>query len=198
MKRIIVVIIMFCFYNSARAQSIEILDEKHGFRGLKLGSLISDYPGLVQKNSDNSDLFTLRYVGIPYTGYGDYYLSKPNDLYRSLQNTEILKIYVQSFEGKIEDIRLYLVLTPSLLEYFKLAFGEPNYHDCKCIDRPKDMQMYAWVGEKVSLHIMGIPGTPLAFAVFADRGLSMNRSYEEAQKRQQEKEKRRNDAMNDF
>jgi hypothetical protein len=198
MKRIIFVFIALLLYNCVQAQTINFLDEKDGFRELKLGSLISDCAGLEKKTSSNDNLFRLNYGGIPYSCQGDYYLNKPNDLYRKLQNTEILRVYVQSFEGMIQEINLYLVLTPSLLEYFQLAFGKPNFGDCKCIDNPEAMQLYNWVGENVTLFIGGIPKTNLAIVKYSDNNLSSKRHYEEYLIRMHEKEKRLEDAKNDF
>lgn len=198
MKRIILALLTLVMHNCTQAQTIEVLDEKNGFRELKLGSLISDYPGLEKKTSSNDNLFTLYYGGIPYSGQGDYYLNKPNELYRNLQNTEILRIYVKSFEGRIEEISLYLILTPSLLEYFQMAFGKPNFVDCKCINQPDAIQLYNWVGENVSLFIGGIPKTNLAIVNYRDKKLSSQRDYQEYLIQKQEKEKRQEDAKNDF
>ena len=198
MEKIISIFLVLFLNICGHAQTIDLLDEKNGFRGLKLGSLVSDYPELVRKNSENYDLFHVNYRGIPYTGYGDYYLSKPCDLYRNLDKTEIMKIFVQSYEDKVEEIRLYLILTPSLLEYFELAFGKPNFTDCKCINNPNAMQIYNWVGENVSLSINSVPQNNLAIVTFRDRNLSFKRTFDEENMRVQEKEKKLKDAKSDF
>ena len=110
------------------SQNIEKLEENNGFRSIKLGSEITNYPFAVDASS-NSEKFSLYINNKHYSFSNDlnYVLDiKNNNEFESLDNAKILGIYLGVFKGKIREIFIVTEFKPYILELLKLAFGEPN------------------------------------------------------------------------
>lgn len=114
---------------NAFSQNIEKLEENNGFRSIKLGSDISNYPFAVDATT-NSDKFTLYINNTRYSFSNpdlNYVLDiKDNKEFESLDNAKILGIYLGVFKGKIREVKIITEYKPYTLELLKLAFGEPN------------------------------------------------------------------------
>ncbi len=99
------------------SQNIQKLEEKNGFRGIKLGSDISNYPSASKEKS------------FPYSYIDEvnYVLDIRNDSnFDRLENAKILAVYLTVFKEKIREILVVTEYKPYTLELLKLAFGEPN------------------------------------------------------------------------
>ena len=110
------------------SQNIEKLEENNGFRSIKLGSEITNYPFAVDASS-NSEKFSLYINNKHYSFSNDlnYVLDiKNNNEFESLDNAKILGMYLGVFKGKIREILIVTEFKPYTLELLKLAFGEPN------------------------------------------------------------------------
>lgn len=91
------------------SQNIQKLEENNGFRGIKLGSEISNYPSAIKEES-KPNLFSMWINNTYYTfGNGfDYVLDISNDNnFDRLDNAKILGLYLGVFKGKSEQLRLY-------------------------------------------------------------------------------------------
>lgn len=110
------------------SQNIQKLEENNGFRGIKLGSQISNYPSAINAES-RPDLFNLYINNTLYTFNNDvnYVLDISNIKdFESLDNAKILGLYLGVFKGKIREIMVVTEYHSYTLELLKLAFGEPN------------------------------------------------------------------------
>ena len=110
------------------SQNIQKLEENNGFRGIKLGSQISNYPSAINAES-RPDLFNLYINNTFYTFNNDvnYVLDISNIKdFESLDNAKILGLYLGVFKGKIREIMVVTEYHPYTLELLELAFGKPN------------------------------------------------------------------------
>jgi hypothetical protein len=110
------------------SQNIQKLEENNGFRGIKLGSEISNYPSAIKEES-KPNLFSMWINNTYYTfGNGfDYVLDISNDNnFDRLDNAKILGLYLGVFKGKIRAIKVVLEYHPYTLELLELAYGKPN------------------------------------------------------------------------
>jgi hypothetical protein len=110
------------------SQNLQKLEENNGFRGIKLGSEISNYSAAINAES-NSNLFDL-YINNNFYNFSNnvnYVLDIRNDKnFESIDNAKILGIYLAVFKGKIREIKVITEYHPYTYELLKLAFGEPN------------------------------------------------------------------------
>jgi hypothetical protein len=111
------------------SQNITKLEENNGFRDIKLGSEISNYPFAI-KAERGSELFEF-YVNNSYYNFNwgkeyNYVVDRSNKNYERLDNEKILGVYLSVFRGKIREIMVVCEYRPSTLALLKTVYGEPN------------------------------------------------------------------------
>jgi hypothetical protein len=109
------------------SQNIQKLDEKNGFRDIKLGSEISSYPYVIKAENVNG-AHSLYVKNTPFGFCCEYnYVVNPSENnYVRLDNEKILSIYLSVFRGKIRKILVVCEYRPTTLTLLKTVFGEPN------------------------------------------------------------------------
>jgi hypothetical protein len=179
----LLVIFVFSISKTLYSQSIDILDEKNGFREFKLGEPISNYPNFL-KREDNKEFFVYMLE--------QYVLPKKDENYRDLGGSEIFQIGVNCFEDKIQEIVIIMRFFPGIISYFQKAFGVPNFMNCKCEYEKDALQLYSWNGKKTSLIIVSNNEHRIIRVKFYDRELSiLKKEKEEFEKRKNEVEIRK-------
>jgi hypothetical protein len=171
---------LFCI-QSLSAQNIERLKENNGFREIKLGSDVKDYPAFIKKDSTNSKYFGL--VGYEY----EYIFEQGVKAgYDKVGDAEIYRILAKTFNGKIFKINVTLEKDYGTIKMLKLAFGEPNFENM-------ELGMLRWNTENnIECEFMGhIDLFKNDFVRFTD--LNIKKLYEKDKK---EKEKKR--AISEF
>ena len=181
--------IMFlnCFLfliNGLQSQDINMLDEKNGFRGIKLSSQIADYDFFIKRTPSNSHFRIIeKFVNSTlvdfygsYTTTSDYYCDNcesyimidNNNNYTSVPGSEILKLGVNTYKGNIYEINFYIKANNgsdyTILRFCE-AYGYPNGWNWGWSvsefeeTEKKDGQLYmTWKGKKVGLSIISFNG----------------------------------------
>jgi len=108
----------FCF-----PQDINKLKENNGFRKIKLGTNVLEYPSLVKQSSDNKGYFNPWY---DYNYAFDQYTFKG---YEKIGDAKIHRIFVKTLDAKIYEIMLVVDKNEGIFELLKIAYGNPNTDD---------------------------------------------------------------------
>jgi hypothetical protein len=107
------------------SQNIQKLEENNGFRGIKLGTEITNYP--FAKAESKQELFTIYINNIRRYFHGfNYVVDINNNNFDRLDNAKILGLYLSVFKGKIREIMVLTEYHPYTLDLLELAFGKPN------------------------------------------------------------------------
>lgn len=174
MKFLILKIIFSCFTCYTFSQECNFLDTKNGFRNIKLGTSIVDYPEFQKREESNAVLFKLS-----MNAMANYvYAGTDND---QLSGAKILFIYLIVADSIITEIRIVTQKVLSVYSTLKLAYGEPTqkYND-KLI----------WRTNLIECSIEGdwsqVPGYHITYKVISDTRKELNyrreKSAKEAQK----------------
>lgn len=119
MKPAIITFILICFSTLAYGQECNFLDTKNGFRNIKLGASIVDYPEFQKRQESNADLFKLS-----MNAKANYvYVGTEND---QLSGALILFIYLIIDDTKISEIKIVTQKVMSVYSTLKFAYGEPS------------------------------------------------------------------------
>lgn len=124
MKLSIIHIILICVSYLAHGQDCNFLDTKNGFRNIKLGTSISDYPEFQKREETNAALFKLS-----MNAKANYvYVGNENE---QLSGAKILFIYLIINDTKISEIKIVTEKVLSVYATLKFAYGEPTqkYND---------------------------------------------------------------------
>ena len=137
-KQLVWAIGFLCFWFSAHAQQCHFLDERNGFRDIKLGADIKAYSDFSRQDNDNKKLFT------KYAPDADYvYLGKESD---KIQNARILYIFIKSGNGAVDEISVITYKEDGISSLLESAFGEPT---------SKLGASQIWKGDKVQCTLWG-------------------------------------------
>jgi hypothetical protein len=100
-----------------QAQSIEILESRHGFQDIKLDSNISGYSDLIYRKSiknQKSEEPILLYI-------------PKKESYQKIGDVPILDLEVRTFRGKIVVIKIIAQKDPGIMQALKSLYGEPDF-----------------------------------------------------------------------
>lgn len=101
------------------SQNLEKLKGNNGFRGIKLGANINEYPDFVKRVPSIEKLFG------PFNDYQyifDIYTRKD---YKSIGNAKIRRIFANTIDKKIFKIEIITEVNYEIIELLTLAYGEP-------------------------------------------------------------------------
>ncbi len=113
-------IIFFLGIQLVSSQSSQKLEEKNGFREIKLGNNITDYPNFIKKNSENDQYFG------PWIDF-EYILDLKSTRYDKIGNATIHRIFAKTHENKIYAIKIILEKNYEVIELLKSLYGEPTW-----------------------------------------------------------------------
>lgn len=116
-------LICFVIFIFSFPQNIEKLKSTNGFRDIKLGSNINEYPNFVRKNKQNEEFF-----GSWGSDY-DYILDQKNEKnFKKLGDAKIYRVFVKVDNlNVIYKISLVLDKNFDLLTMLEDAYGKPNF-----------------------------------------------------------------------
>ena len=164
--RKIFTLFLFVFSASTFAQECNFLDERNGFRDIKLGTEISNYPEFVKKDGTNVNLFK-------YNNRADYvYVGKESD---KISNTNILYIYLILKDNLVNEITVFTHKEVNLYSVLKFAYGEPT---------SKTDDQWVWNTHKVRCTLEGGNSTTIPGCYIRYKDVSTN--YSEVIKHQNE------------
>lgn len=119
MKNILLIIQIVFFLPYGYAQDCNFLESQNGFRNIKLGSDVNNYPDFVKKDRNNEDLFKnsirsdAEYVYVPRKE-------------EKIGTANILYIYLVTDKQKIGETVVISQKVASVYYTLKLAYGEPQ------------------------------------------------------------------------
>ncbi len=137
LKYLILYLFLIIIQTKIIGQDLSILDEKNGFREIKLGDKISNYNQFQPYNSENAEYFG----GIYYD-----YIFFSNE-YDSIGETDIYRIFVNTYEGLIMQIHIITAKNFEVIDLLNAAYG-PTSHSRT--DR------YVWFTDKVRCDVIGL------------------------------------------
>ncbi|MBA4155393.1 hypothetical protein [Flavobacterium sp.] len=118
-KKITFVLTFLLFSSTFFSQECSFLNSQNGFRNIKLGENIKNYPEFELKNDNNLELFKLS-----FNSETDYvYVGNEND---EISSTKILFIYLNVKDKKIERIHIVTQKVEGLYYILKNAYGETS------------------------------------------------------------------------
>ncbi len=164
------------------SQNIAKLEENNGFREIKLGSEISNYPFAI-KPDKGSNLFNVYVYRDHYNFEYDYnyVIDRSNKNYEKLDNEKILGVYLSVFRGKIREICVVSEYSPSTFVTLKRVFGEPTSFG------------FQWSGKNIYCHYLEpsyLYGKPVITTIkFTDKLLDIQFDEENYIREKAEKEK---------
>lgn len=125
MKLKTICLLILLFFSKSFSQDIKKLENNNGFRSIKLGSEIRNYPNFIKKSEQNSKYFS------PWFEY-DYILNlkKEND-FKKIGDAEILQILAKVYNNKIYQIQIVTEKDNEVIEMLETAYGKPNFDDIK-------------------------------------------------------------------
>lgn len=181
MKNTLFLYFSIIFSNVLLSQTIEVLDDKNGFRDIKFGSSPSKYSFFEKPTSDNRSyeikgpFNTIRFKGdYMFTSDSycknceDFMISEGTENYTRVPGSDILKAGVNSYKDKIYKINIIIEAAPLsnyTTEEFCRAFGYPNgfsynwdYPDFMEAMRNDEYLYMAWYSDNVYLSIVSSNG----------------------------------------
>ena len=179
MKKLLILLVFIPLMSFG--QNITKLETLNGFRELKLGSDISNYNFVEKANSQNIYYNweykiggNVYYTSSTFSGsdsdYPDselYVVKKGTSNYTQMPSGDkIEKIFIQTFEGKIYQIKIIVPHRPSshiyLLKSYRDVFGKPNFIDgYDAINFEKEAENNekywdVWSGKNIQLSIISL------------------------------------------
>lgn len=116
-------LVCFIIFTFCHSQNIDKLKNSNGFRDIKLGTNINDYPNFV-KSSENEEYFGAR--GWDY----DYILDQGREKnYKKLGNAKIYRVFVKVNKSIIYEICLALDKDYEIIEMTENAYGKPTFEN---------------------------------------------------------------------
>jgi len=122
--RLITLVVFISFVQTSLSQNLEKLKENNGFREIKLGFDIKDYPEFVKKDSTN-----LKYFGAVGSDYNYIFDQVIKDGYDKIGDADIYRIFAKTFKGKIFKINITLKKDYGTIKMLKLVFGKPSFEN---------------------------------------------------------------------
>jgi hypothetical protein len=160
-------------FNYSSAQNLSKLDEVRGFKGIKLGSFVSEYDFLVEYTNEIQNDYNFRVpgcIGVRTPTFHNYmsekyYVKIDNEQFKEFGGQKILAITVSAHKNQIYNIHIDLFSSNKYNQYlqFEEAFGKPNgmiEYGCESLQKFEeylDKGLFAtWRTEKTSLSIYGV------------------------------------------
>lgn len=124
MKKVIT-LLFFLIFSTCYTQNIDKLKNNNGFRDIKLGSSINNYPDFIKKNTENEEYFGA--WGWDY----DYFLNNEIEkLYSKLGESNIYKFFIKvDNSNSIYKISLVLEKTPEVIQMLEYVYGKPTFEN---------------------------------------------------------------------
>lgn len=137
MKKLLLILFSTLICNIVVGQSLAKLDEKNGFRNLKLGTHISNYKGLEEHTGQDNDEYKRYSLNNDKKYIGDLYISTP--------------VY-NFYKSRLYEVRIFPTEndTQKFVKLYKSLYGNPTvtYQDPLT---GQDCTLYTWKGKKVIL-----------------------------------------------
>ena len=183
-KSAIILLLLALFIDTTFGQTIEMLERKNGFRGIKLGTNINSYPFFVLTDSKNKQIrITEKFMGDivrdeyfnanqenPYCkSCKSYVMIDKTEGYSKFTGADIFKLSVHTYRDTIYEIDIFFRQTgfgESNRTVFKLytAFGYPNGinfgwdRDLSETFASSGRTMIVWRGKNISLTYISLNG----------------------------------------
>ncbi|MFD2909680.1 hypothetical protein ACFSX9_13160 [Flavobacterium ardleyense] len=156
-------IITFLFFSSDFfSQESDFLSFRNGFRNIKLGENIKNYPDFELKNDRNLELFKLSFN----SGSNYVYVGQEND---KISSTKILFIYLNINNDTIERIHIVTQKVSGLYYILKNAYGDTSTEIGK---------KWIWRTENIECSIEGddsnIPGYHIVYNYLSEVRIKLN------------------------
>lgn len=120
----IITIISIIFFTFCHSQNIDKLKSDNGFRDIKLGKNVNNYPDFIKKSSKNEE-----YFGAWGWNY-DYILHQGSDSkFKKLGDSKIYRIFAKVNENIIYEISLALDKNYDIIEMLEYAYGKPTFEN---------------------------------------------------------------------
>ena len=113
------ILLFFLSFGDVKGQDCTFLESKNGFREIKLGTSVENYPEFKRKDNSNVKLFKLS-----LNSKADYVYVGTND--DKIKTAKILFIYLTTINDIITEIK---VVTEKVLNVYSIlasAYGEPT------------------------------------------------------------------------
>ncbi len=159
----ITLVITFLFFSSVFfSQESSFLSYRNGFRNIKLGENIKNYPDFELKNDSNFELFKLSFN----SGSNYVYVGQEND---KISSTKILFIYLNVNNDKIERIHIVTQKVSGLYYILKNAYGDTSTEIGK---------KWIWRTDNIECSIEGddsnIPGYHIIYNYLSEDRIKLN------------------------
>ena len=155
----------------SKAQGIEELEKRNGFKDIKLTSRVSDYEGLeLKKDGVDHETFPNSTIYTPKKGH-----------YESIGVLKIYELEVYAYKDSIYQIKVITEKDPKLYKGMKKLFGEPEYG--------YRSEVYYWSSPNLKLQYGSHSKNKIEMVYF---------SYKMVEKRKQEKKQVVEEIADDF
>jgi hypothetical protein len=113
--RFVQIILILVFSTQLLAQNVAELNNRNGFKDLKMNSSVLDYKGLEFKKDIVDNLYPEAKLYVPIKGY-----------YESIGSLKIYDLQVKTYRDSI--FQIIVVTDGDIYKGLKAAFGEPEFH----------------------------------------------------------------------
>ena len=173
MKTFIATATLILFTCLSFGQDYTFLDSKYGFRNIKLGTSVNNYPEFKIKSESNMDLFKLSMS----LKTSHVYKGNDND---KIKFARILFIYLITENNVITEIRVVTEKMTSVYSILENAYGKPT---------DKQGTKFTWRTNKIECSIEGdntqIPGYHIRYKEISKERIQINESMEKMKKEAQ-------------
>jgi hypothetical protein len=173
MKKFIILALFTFFTCLSFGQDFTFLDSKNGFRNIKLGTSVSNYPEFKLKNESNMDLFKLS-MNLKTS---HVYKGTEHD---KIKSARILFIYLITENNMVTEIRVVTEKVLNVYSILESAYGKPtDTQGTKLI----------WRTNKIECSIEGdntqIPGYHIRYKSMSKERTYLNELMEKSKKEAQ-------------
>ncbi|MBB1150918.1 hypothetical protein H4K35_12490 [Myroides sp. NP-2] len=149
-RKKITIFIILCFSYSY-SQNLSVLEEKNGFKNIKLGQKVDNYNFLIEEEYF-SKAYKMTIGGKDYTfNTGNSHIAdfQKEITLRSIGDFQVFRVFVGTIDNYIYKIQIITEYNRKLYEYLCVIFGEPTY---KSFGKNQDTLSW-WETENLQLTI---------------------------------------------
>lgn len=169
----LIILLIFLTTGVVKGQECTFLESKNGFREIKLGTSVKNYPEFRPKDNSNVELFKLSMN--PKTNY--VYVGTNDD---KIKTAKILFIYLTTTNDIITEIKVVTEKVLNIYTILATAYGEPT---------TKNGNKWIWRTNTIECSIEGdenaIPGYHIVYKEMSNQRLELIKMKLESAKKAQ-------------